>query len=109
MRCSSARTDCSRTLKDRNAGGKTVTWEKPSKEPKGGMVQGQCLEPDIRKWGGENRRVLEVKSLKEFLEDFLTTSLEYFTIQSNHDDVYRNHKNSLQYGFKSIRYMGAKR
>ena len=32
----------------------------------------------------------------------------YFTRQSNRGDVFRNHKNSFQYGLKSIRYMGAK-
>ena len=32
----------------------------------------------------------------------------YFTRQSNRGDVFRNHKNSSQYGLRSIRYMGAK-
>ena len=33
---------------------------------------------------------------------------EYFTRQSNSSDLFRNHKNSFQYGLRSIRYMGAK-
>ena len=32
----------------------------------------------------------------------------HFTRQSNRGDVFRNHKNSFQYGLKSIRYMGVK-
>ena len=33
---------------------------------------------------------------------------EYFTRQSDRGDIFRNHKNSFQYGLKSIQYMGAK-
>ena len=32
----------------------------------------------------------------------------YFTRQSNRGDIFRNHKNSFQYGLRSIQYMGPK-
>ena len=46
-----------------------------------------------------------------FFHDFFLLNSDvhgYFTRQSNRGDVFRNHKNSFQYGLKSIRYMGAK-
>ena len=51
------------------------------------------------------------ESINYCFHDFflLNSSIhKYFTRQSNRDDVFRNHRNSLQYGLKSIRYIGQK-